>query len=101
MPLGRRILDSGLHITWADGSHWVRRPEPTSPRGDVWHLSTVCWLSVKTVVPAPPPGCYAAFFRVRKPRAPGPSFLLRSNRDRPLLDFSAEWKVAATAAVSE
>lgn len=86
---GRRILDSGLGVTWGDGQHWVQVNEPTSPRGSVWHLNNVCWLSVHATVPAPPPGCYAGFFRVRQPI-----------QGEPLIQFSAEWKVAATMAVS-
>ncbi|CAB1108522.1 unnamed protein product [Ectocarpus sp. CCAP 1310/34] len=88
LHLGRRILDSGLGVTWGDGQHWVEVNEPTSPRGSIWHLNRVCWLSVHATVPAPPPGCYAGFFRIRQPI-----------QRRPLLRFSAEWKVAATMAV--
>eukprot|EP00752_Nemacystus_decipiens_P012644 g11199.t1 len=87
LHLGRRILDSGLGVIWGDGQHWARVEEPTSPRGSVWHLHRVCWLAVHATVPAPPPGCYAAFFRVRQPI-----------QGRPLLRFSAEWKAAATTA---
>lgn len=86
---GRRILDSGLNITWGDGNHWREVDEPTSPRGRIWHLNQVCWLSVRATVPNPPPGCYAAFFRVRQPTRMGP-----------LLRFSAEWKAVATTSVS-
>lgn len=87
---GRRILDSGLRVCWGDGQHWAQLNEPTSPRDSIWHLNSVCWLSVQATVLAPPTGCYAAFFRVRQPA-----------QRRPLLGFSAEWKVAATTAVSK
>lgn len=82
---GRAILDNGLHVTWGDGNYWVQRNEATSPRGVVWRLNQVCWLSVKSIVRAPRPGVYAAFFRVRQVRT-----------HVPLLNFSAEWKADAT-----
>lgn len=86
---GKPILGSGPHITWADDSrYWTRVEEPTSPLGGAWHLIEVCWLSVRATVTAPPPGCYAAFVRVRKPGG------------GPLMNFHAQWKVAATLAVS-
>lgn len=82
---GRRVLDGGLNITWGyDQRYWTRIVEPTSPRGRVWRLEEVCWLEVRGHVPAPRPGLYAAFFRVRQ-RA----------QCRPLLLFTAEWKANA------
>ncbi|CAM9172397.1 unnamed protein product [Scytosiphon promiscuus] len=83
--LGRRILDGGLAVTWGGNPrYWRQIGDPTSPRGRVWCLETVCWLAVNGKVHAPRPGLYAAFFRVRQ-----------AVREDPLLQFSAEWKVSA------
>ena len=50
----------------------------------------VCWVSVITTVPAPKPGLYAAFFKIRK-------YDIRSN----LLSFSAEWKANAAGTTKQ
>ncbi|CAN0462179.1 unnamed protein product, partial [Hapterophycus canaliculatus] len=76
---------TGLQVTWGgDLRYWDQIDDPTSPRGRVSRLKSVCWLAVKGQVPAPRPGLYAAFFRVRQ-----------AVRKKPLLNFSAEWKASA------
>lgn len=83
--LGHATLDGGVSVAWGDGLHWVQVPEATSPRGVVWRLNNVCWLSVNATVLAPRPGLYAAFIRIKQ-----------TTRSEPLLDFAAEWKVDAS-----
>lgn len=81
---GNPILDCGLCVTWGNGNYWQQVDEATSLRGRIWRLNQVCWLAVSTVVQAPCPGLYAAFFRIR-----------RHTNFTPFLHFSAEWKADA------